>query len=64
MPGAGSEVGMAVSSDLRRAGEVFSSEGYEGLGSLFVMGCSLFTFPAFSAACLMVLLLFYTPKGG
>lgn len=44
MPGAGSEVGMAVSSDLRRAGEVFSSEGYEGLGSLFVMGCSLFTF--------------------
>lgn len=44
MPGAVSEGLMTVKSDLRRVGEVFSSEGYKDLGSIFVMGCSLFTF--------------------
>lgn len=48
MPGGVSEGLMAVKSDLRRVGEVFSSEGYKALGSIFVMGCPLLHFYIFS----------------
>lgn len=48
MPGAVSEGLMTVKSDLRRVGEVFSSEGYKDLGSILSWAALCLHFYIFS----------------